>query len=84
MDSFFPVEIHFLWATKDVHPFGENKLLVAMQKHTILLGGVPSAADRGSLLKLLLLERDLQAYSWELDVGKPQHSRQRGVVRSHQ
>lgn len=64
--------------------FGENNLLVALQKHTILLGDVPSAADRGSLLKPLLLERGLQAYSWELDVGQNQHSRQGGIVRSHQ
>lgn len=49
MDSFCPMEIHFQRVTKDVHPFGDNDLLVALQKHTILLGGVPSAADLGSL-----------------------------------
>lgn len=49
MDSFCPMEIHFQWGTKDLHPFGENSLLAALQKHTILLGGVPSAADRSLL-----------------------------------
>jgi hypothetical protein len=90
VDSFFRMEIHFqCWVVaKGVHPpFGENDLLVVVQKHTSLPGGVPSAAVLGSLQlrkPLLLEERDLQAYSWELEAGQTQYSWQRGVVRSHQ